>query len=61
VASTLNYATARLELLVGRSLAMCAHPYAAWRTHSTAGRLLVFFTYLAASYAVMLTVLFFSF
>jgi len=39
---------------------MCAHPYAAWRTHSTSGRLLVFFTYLAASYVVMLTVLLFS-
>jgi hypothetical protein len=40
---------------------MCAHPYAAWRAHSTAGRLLVLFTYLAASYAVILTALLFSF
>jgi hypothetical protein len=40
---------------------MCVHPYAAWRAYSTAGRLLVFFSYLAASYAVMLAVLFFSF
>jgi hypothetical protein len=59
MASTLTRPNARLEVLVGRSLAMCAHPYAAWRAYSTAGRLLVFLSYLAASYAVMLTVLLF--
>jgi hypothetical protein len=61
MASTLTRPNARFEVLVGRSLAMCAHPYAAWRAYSTAGRLLVFFSYLAASYAVILAVLFFSF
>ena len=61
MASTLTRPNARLEVLVGRSLAMCAHPYAAWRAYSTAGRLLVLFSYLAASYAVILAVLFFSF
>ena len=40
---------------------MCAHPYAAWRAYSTAGRLLVFFSYLAAAYAVMLAVLLLTF
>ena len=40
---------------------MCAHPYAAWRTQSTAGRLFILLTYAAASYAVMLGVLLFSF
>jgi hypothetical protein len=40
---------------------MCVHPYAAWRTQSTAGRLLVLCTYFAASYAVMLTALLLSF
>jgi len=40
---------------------MCAHPYAAWRTQSTAGRLFILFTYAAASYAVMLGVLLISF
>jgi hypothetical protein len=40
---------------------MCAHPYAAWRTHSTAGRVFILFTYAAASYAVMLGVLLLSF
>ena len=44
----------QLEILIGRSLAMCAHPYAAWRSHSTAGRALVLFAYVAASYVFML-------
>ena len=44
----------QLEILIGRSLAMCAHPYAAWRSHSTKGRLLVLFAYGAASYVIML-------
>ena len=61
MASTLTRPNARLEVLVGRSLAMCAHPYAAWRANSTAGRLLVLFTYLAAGYAVMLAVLLLTF
>jgi hypothetical protein len=61
VASKLNRPTTRLEVLVGRSLAMCVHPYAAWRAQSTAGRWLVVFAYLAASYAVTLTVLLISF
>jgi hypothetical protein len=36
---------------------MCAHPYAAWRSHSTRGRLLVFLAYLGASYALVLGVM----
>jgi len=59
VVSKLNRVTP-VEVLIGRSLAMCAHPYAAWRAHSTRGRLLVVLTYLAASYAVMLGILFLS-
>src|SRR3979490_2352238 len=47
----------QLEVLIGRSLAMCAHPYAAWRLHSTKGRLLVLVAYLAASYFIMLSAL----
>jgi hypothetical protein len=34
---------------------MCVHPYAAWRAQSPAGRLLVLFTYFAASYTLVLT------
>jgi hypothetical protein len=48
---------ARPEIVIGRSLAMCAHPYAAWRTRSPRGRLLIFTFYMGASYAVMLAVL----
>jgi hypothetical protein len=44
----------QLEILIGRSLAMCAHPYAAWRSHSMKRRLLVLFAYGAASYVIML-------
>jgi hypothetical protein len=44
----------QLEILVGRSLAMCAHPYAAWRSHSTKRRLLVLCAYSAASYVIVL-------
>ena len=48
----------QLEILIGRSLAMCAHPYAAWRSHSIKKRMLVLFAYGAASYAIMLGTLF---
>ena len=44
----------QLEVLIGRSLAMCAHPYAAWRLHSTKGRALVLVAYMAASYVIVL-------
>jgi hypothetical protein len=50
-------ASSRIEILIGRSLAMCVHPYAAWRSHSTRGRVFVFCAYLAASYAAVLGVL----
>jgi hypothetical protein len=50
-----------LEVLAGRSLAMCAHPYAAWRTHSTSVRVFVLAAYVAAGYAVTLGMLFLSF
>ena len=47
----------RLETFVGRSAAICVHPYAAWRTQPNRTRVLLFFTYAAASYIVMLTLL----
>ena len=61
VARTLNRMTMPVEILVGRTLAMCAHPYAAWRAHSVRGRLVVLATYVAASYALMLAILLLSF
>ena len=48
----------QLEIVIGRSLAVCAHPYAAWRSHSTKKRVLVLFAYGAVSYAIMLGTLF---
>jgi hypothetical protein len=60
VASTVTSPVTQFEVLLGRALAMCLHPYAAWRTHSTAARLFILFAYAAASYAVMLGVLLIS-
>jgi hypothetical protein len=40
----------RVEKLIGRSLAICAHPYAAWRAGSGPVRAWVFVAYFAASY-----------
>lgn len=47
----------RLELLIGRSLAMCAHPYAAWRSQSAKGRALVLVAYMTVTYIIVLGVL----
>jgi hypothetical protein len=47
----------RIETLAGRSLAMCAHPYAAWRTHPGRVRTFLVLAYAAASYAVVLAAL----
>ena len=49
--------TTRPEIVIGRALAMCAHPYAAWR-RSVRGRVVVVIGYIAASYAVVLATLF---
>jgi hypothetical protein len=57
VSSELDRPSTRVEVLLGRALAMCVHPYAAWRTQSTSRRLLVFFAYFAASYTLVLGVL----
>jgi uncharacterized membrane protein len=48
---------APLPTLVGRSLAMCVHPYSAWRLRSSRGRAVVVIAYLAAGYALVLGVL----
>jgi len=44
----------RTEIVIGRALAVCLHPYAAWRLRSTRGRLLLFGAYVGATYAVVL-------
>lgn len=46
-----------VEILIGRLFALCAHPYAAWRTHSSRGRLIVLVAYMAAGYATVLSLL----
>jgi hypothetical protein len=55
--STSTRPSNRFERLAGRSLALCVHPYAAWRTRSVRDRVLVFFAYVAGSYAVVLALL----
>jgi hypothetical protein len=47
----------RLEILIGRTAAMCFHPHAAWRTRSKAGRALVLLAYAAVSYVIVLGLL----
>ena len=53
-------ASTRTEIVIGRTLAMMVHPYAAWRTRSAKGRAVVVASYIAAGYAVVLALLFFS-
>jgi hypothetical protein len=48
----------RIETLVGRSLAMCVHPYATWRSQSTRRRMFVLLAYTVGSYSVVLAILF---
>jgi len=45
--------SSRTEILIGRSLAVCVHPVAAWRSGSTAVRLQFFAGYFVASYVLI--------
>jgi hypothetical protein len=47
----------QLEIFIGRSLAMCVHPFAAWRTQSNSQRGFIVLAYFAASYVLALVVL----
>jgi hypothetical protein len=49
-----------LELLIGRGLAFCAHPLAAWRVLSTPGRACVVAAYAGAGYVAVLGILLLS-
>ena len=42
----------RLEVLIGRSAALCIHPLAAWRSRST-DRVLLVMSYFAISYVIV--------
>lgn len=46
-----------VAVLVGRSAALCAHPYAAWRLHPGATRVLLVSAYATAAYIVVLSAL----
>jgi hypothetical protein len=43
----------RLEVLIGRSAALCAHPFAAWQSPSRADRAVLVISYFAVSYAIV--------
>ncbi len=43
-----------LELLIGRGLALCVHPMAAWRVLSTPGRAFVISAYAVGGYVTVL-------
>lgn len=45
------------EVVIGRWLAFCAHPIAAWRLLPKSGRCLIALSYAAVSYAAALGIL----
>jgi hypothetical protein len=46
-----------LDLMIGRALAWCVHPVAAWQRLPARGRVLLVAAYVSASYTTVLTVL----
>jgi hypothetical protein len=57
--TTLDRPGTRLEILIGRSLAACAHPVAAWRSGSRSARLQFLLGYFVASYVLVFLALLF--
>jgi hypothetical protein len=51
------HAAMPIEVVIGRWLALCAHPFAAWRVLPASGRLLMLASYFASSYAAVLLTL----
>jgi len=49
-----------MELLIGRGLALCVHPLAAWRVLATPGRTFVVAAYAGAAYVAVLAILLLS-
>ena len=47
----------RLEILFGRALAACVHPFAAWRRFSTFWKFWIVAAYIATGYVIVLGVL----
>ena len=58
--SCLSLSTMNIDLLIGRGLAFCVHPRAAWRVLSTPGRAFVVAAYAGAGYVAVLGVLLLS-
>jgi hypothetical protein len=46
-------ASNRVEVLIGRSAALCVHPLAGWRSRSRIDRALLLLSYFAISYVVV--------
>jgi hypothetical protein len=53
MATTINRPSTGLEILIGRSLAACVHPVAAWRSGSRSARLQFFVGYFVAGYVLV--------
>jgi hypothetical protein len=48
-----NRPSHRLEVLIGRSAALCVHPLAAWRSPSRSDRAMLLISYFAVSYGIV--------
>jgi hypothetical protein len=48
-----NRPSNRIEILVGRSAALCIHPLAAWHSRSRKDRALLVISYVAISYVIV--------
>jgi hypothetical protein len=44
--------SSRIEIVIGRSAAICVHPIAAWRSPSMRDRALLLISYFAISYVI---------
>lgn len=43
--------------VIGRSVAICVHPYAAWRVRGTLARVVLVSAYVVGAYAIVLAAL----
>jgi hypothetical protein len=57
----MGHSANRIETVIGRSLAACAHPHAAWQLGSAPVRTWLLVAYFAASYLAIFCVLEFVF
>ena len=48
-----NLHSNRIEIFLGRSVALCVHPFAAWRSPSRIDRALLLISYFAFSYVTI--------